>query len=351
MDVTNSFSKNKKDTYFLAVGDLHYSLSNEKNSNIMERDILNIITSNNLKFIVILGDILDTHERINLKCFMRACNFFNNIIKTGVDLFILIGNHDRPNNRVFLTDEHPFNLYKNVPGITIVDTCYVHEIDSLQYDSKPGDKMRFCFVPYVPDGRYLEALQVCNIDPTIMTMFFSHSEFDGCKINKLTQKPCDKWPLEYPMNISGHIHNEELVQPNLFYTGTPIQHDFSDTSDKGVYLMNLTDGKFKFTKQALTVPNKVIITVHWTQLENVQLNPNCENRLKIIGPIDQVKNLLKRPDLISKFAHVSKRFKEETREIKDMPLIMNNFQFHETMLNGMDEKLLPVFRHLFPDIL
>ena len=345
----------------LIIGDLHYKQNNARHTEIAERDMLEIIKTNDIAFVVILGDTLDTHERIHVDCYMRACRFFNRIIQTGKHLFVLIGNHDRPNNRVFLTDEHPFNLYKMIPGITIIDTCYTHEVDPSIYgintpldESGSPTKMRFCFVPYVPDGMYMKALEVCNIQPKTMNLFFSHSEFDGCKINRLTKKKCDKWPDDFPMNISGHIHNEEMVQPNLFYTGTPYQHDFTDDPDKGVYLMDLKSGLFGLEKIRLSVPAKLVMKVHYTQLDYVQLDPRYDIRLEIIGPIDQVKILMNRYDMLVKFAHVSKRFKDETKVIKDMPVITNNnlLQFYEKMLLGLrdNKKLLDSFRTLFPNV-
>uniref|UniRef100_A0A6C0BCE5 Calcineurin-like phosphoesterase domain-containing protein n=1 Tax=viral metagenome TaxID=1070528 RepID=A0A6C0BCE5_9ZZZZ len=350
----------------LIIGDPHYKQSNSRHTDIMERDILEIIKNNEIAFIVILGDTLDTHERIYVDCFMRVSKFLDKLIKTEKHVFLLIGNHDRPNNRVFLTDEHPFNLYKHVKGITVVDTCVVHELNSNIYcnnselsatsdyneDKESTKKLRFCFVPYVPDGMYMKALEVCGIDPQNISVFFSHSEFDGCKINKLTKKKCDKWPLNFPMNISGHIHNEELVQNNLFYTGTPFQHDFNDDPDKGVYLMDLKSGKFELDKVRLNVPSKIVMKVHFTQLETIQLDPRFDIRLEIIGPIEQVKTLMNRHDMLAKFAHVSKKYKDETKQSKNMPVITNNFQFYEKMLRGLEnnEKLLNAFRGLFPNI-
>lgn len=345
----------------LIIGDLHYQPSNVQQTEIVERDIYNIISTNNIAFVIILGDVLHTHERVYTDCFNRVCKFFDRILEMGKEVFVIIGNHDRPNNRVFLTDEHPFNLYKRIPGIKIVDTCYVHEFDPTIYGRDPElnedgtqKKMRFCFVPYVPDGMYLKALEVCNINPLEMTAFFSHSEFDGCKLSKLTKKKCDKWPLEYPLNISGHLHNEEVVQPNLFYTGTPFQHDFSDSPDKGVYLMDLKSKTLELEKIRLNVPSKIVVKIHYSQLSTFQLDPRYETRLEIIGPIHQVKKLMESHDMIAKFGHVSKKYKEETKEKKTIINPINNTkQFHEILLIGLQDrpKLLDAFRHIFPNFM
>lgn len=333
----------------LIIGDMHYQPGNITNTEIAERDIYNILCSYNISFVVILGDILHTHEKINMDCFIRACNFIDMIRNMNKHVFLLIGNHDRPNHKVFLDERHAFNLYKDKQNITVVDTCFVYEF--IHYTQDVEKNYRFCFVPYVPDGRYLEALETCNIDPLSMNLFFSHSEFDGCKINKLTKKKCDKWELNYPKNISGHIHNEEWVQDNLFYTGTPFQHDFNDDTNKGVFLMELDSGNFNLEKIRLTVPSKVLWTVHYTQLQTLELDPSLEIRLKIIGPISQVKSLMNRHDMIAKFGHISKRYEDESKKIVDVPLISHSLQFYEKLLISFEnnQNLSNVYKELFPE--
>lgn len=338
----------------LVIGDLHYKQSNTNQSEIAENDIMNIINNNEILFVVILGDTLDTHERIYVDCYMRACRFFKRIMDTGVHLFVLIGNHDRPNNKVFLTDEHPFGLYKMIPGITIVDTCHVFEFDPRKYGIdiyEEGKIMKFCFVPYVPDDRYLEALSVCNIVPEDMTMFFSHNEFDGCNLSKITKKKCDAWPKNFPMNISGHLHNEEQVQNNLLYIGTPYQHEYNDSPDKGVFLIDVKSGSFALDKIVLNVPSKITLKIHWTELETIILDHRYDIKLEITGPSKEVKKLMKRNDMLIKFASVQKRYIEEHKQVKDMPEILHDFQFYELMILSLQNRpdLLNIFNHNFPD--
>ena len=43
-----------------------------------------------------------------------------------------------------------------------------------------------------------------------------------------------QWMKDYPNIISGHIHDRQQPQPNIFYTGASLQTSFGDSSDKTI---------------------------------------------------------------------------------------------------------------------
>lgn len=338
----------------LIIGDLHIKVSNTRQTNIAQNDIMEILTKEKIAFVVILGDTLDNHEKIDMECLNRAADLFEMIMSTGIPLFVLIGNHDRANNRVYMTNRHPFRGFDGRPGIVIIWKCYVFDMPLKMIGVDSNSIMKFCFVPFIPDGMYMQALSDCGINPKDITMFFSHSEFKGCKINKLSKSKCDEWPSDFPLNISGHIHDEEIVQDNLIYVGTPFQHTYSDSADKGIFLMNLTTGDYKLEKIKLRVPPKVIIPVHYTQLDRVNLDPNCDVRLDIYGPTTYVKEIMNRPDMVAKFAGINKKFKDEagtktSAEVASTFTATQVVQFHEQLMLKIssDEKMQVVFRNIF----
>ena len=97
---------------FLLIGDPHFKNDNAYESNQLIEEIYKLIKKNNYDKIIILGDILDTHEKINLRPFLKATEFIINLSKI-TKTYVLIGNHDRRNNNIFLTEEHPFLALKN----------------------------------------------------------------------------------------------------------------------------------------------------------------------------------------------------------------------------------------------
>ena len=67
-------------------------------------------------------------------------------------LYILVGNHDYINNSQFLTDNHWLNCFKNKNNIHIIDNVLLCNHNNLNV----------IMCPYVPDGRFIEALNNLN---------------------------------------------------------------------------------------------------------------------------------------------------------------------------------------------
>lgn len=343
----------------LIIGDLHIKTCNERQIAIATNDIMEIIINTQIAFIVILGDTLDNMGKIDMECLCRAADLFELLASTGKHLFVLIGNHDRKNNREYLNNRHPFRGFCRYPGITIVSSCFVYDFALRDIGVDTDQKMKFCFVPYVPGGMYMKALNDCGINPAEISMFFSHSEFDGCDISKTAKTKWEVWPPDFPLNISGHIHNYQIVQDNLIYTGTPFQHDFTEPNNKGVFLLDLKSSDFKLTKMSLKIPPKVEIKVNYTELQNLIIDPNVELRLRIYGPTAYVKDIMNRPDMASKFINVSKRFEEEAKDKhivgsgQTLPLSLDgttaNLQFYNSLIEKVstDPRMYAVYSALF----
>lgn len=134
-------------TTVLVIGDPHFKTDNVIDTNMMTDRIVELAQQRKPTFIVCLGDVLHRHETIHVSPLERSTVFINRLRRVA-PTYVLVGNHDRPNNSNFLTTEHPFNALKEWPNTIIVDRGCV---DTIQ-----GHK--FIFVPYVPVGRFNEAL-------------------------------------------------------------------------------------------------------------------------------------------------------------------------------------------------
>lgn len=349
----------------LIIGDIHMKVNNERQTNILMLDVIEIISKNDIAFVVILGDTLDNHGKIDMECLCRASDLFEMIIATGKHLFVLIGNHDRKNNKDFMSNRHPFRGWGRQKGITIVDKTIVYDFPLLNLGINSDQKMKFCFVPYVPNGMFMEALKDVKLDE--ITAIFAHQEIDGCKINKLSNAKCDIWDSKWPIVYSGHIHDFEIVQDNFLYIGTPCQHTYADTPDKGVYLLDLksavridgdniieNDKGFQLTKKELNIPQKIVWKVHYTDLNNIVLNPKFDIRLDIYGPSALVREIMNRPDMKLKFANVIKKYKEESKDEKSKSGVISrskgDFHFFNAYISKIssDPRMFGVHMALFP---
>jgi len=126
------------------------------------------------------------------------------------------------NNQQFLTDNHWLNCLKKWKNVVIVDRPVTETID---------DEL-FVFCPYVFPGRFTEALNTLDIDWKNASGIFAHQEFAGCKMGAIVSVEGDKWPVDNPYVISGHIHSKQIIQENIYYTGSAMQHAFGESEKK-----------------------------------------------------------------------------------------------------------------------
>jgi DNA repair exonuclease SbcCD nuclease subunit len=295
------------------IGDPHFKSKNALETNEMVTKIYTSIIEEKPDFIVVLGDVLDTHETIHVGPLCRATDFLFQLSKMSKHLFVLVGNHDRPNNSVFLTQESPFNACKSWEKTNIVDKVLEKEFEG----------KKFLFVPYVPTGRLAEALATENITSENINKFdivFAHQEFKGCNMGMITSNEGDPWDEKFPLCISGHIHDYQVLQPNLIYPGTPIQHGFGDSANKAVMILesdkieDLNPVKYSYRRINLNLPKKLTVHITSEELVDYVLPENSFVKLIVTGESDKVREVMKL-DKVKQLLS-SERIKLSIQEIK-----------------------------------
>ena len=268
-------------TKIFTIGDPHFKVSNRTEMGIFTERCIEAIKERAPDFIVVMGDVLDRHENIHVHALMDANEFLialSRITKT----YVLIGNHDRPNNSNYLTDEHPFTSLKEFPNLTIVDNVV-----------REGE---WLFVPYVPPGRFHEAID--GIPVTELTAIFAHQEFKGCSYKNIVSTSGDVWPNSYPTVISGHIHQYQQPQDNIIYVGTPLQHNFGDADDCTVSFFEFDANEMSEERIYLDVPKKIVVKLPHDQVKewlssDQATTPNVAIKLVVTGPNDKLQALSK----------------------------------------------------------
>nr|QBK87127.1 MAG: DNA repair exonuclease [Marseillevirus LCMAC201] len=188
------------------------------------------------------------------------------------------------NNQQFLTNKHPFNSFKKVENVTVCDRVILRTIHGL----------KFVFCPYVPPERFEEALD--TIEDKGRTWddaecIFAHQEFYGCRFNPvMTSTIGDIWPEEYPLVVSGHIHNEQRLQSNIYYTGSSMQHAFGETANKTIAFLTFTaNTKFKLQKIDLEMRKKKIVYLNVENADKFTPETNTDIKLVLKGRSEQFK--------------------------------------------------------------
>lgn len=271
---------------FYVVGDPHYKDNNIEETNLMELSILDELSKIQVDAIVLLGDILDKHQHINSLVQVRAIKFIEKLMKIS-HVYVLIGNHDMKNNSMYMTEDHGFYGLKSWKGVKIVDHTIVDVIKGEEY----------MFVPYVPKGRFAEALIGFNLAK--VKVIFAHQEFKGCKMGIIESEDGDPWPLDYPKVVTGHIHDFQIPQDNILYLGTPIQHSYCDTARRYTLHLMIINGEITMNLIELkNVIKKKIVHMNSSDLEKVvvkPLDPNTKVRIKVDCKIEQLGIIEKHP--------------------------------------------------------
>nr|WIL04307.1 putative exonuclease [Cedratvirus lena] len=319
----------------LVIGDPHFKENNPSESEEMSEKICLVALKEKPDLIVCLGDVLDRHEKISLFALRRATLFLEKlslIAKT----FVLVGNHDRPNNSTYLTDEHPFLAYKHWgERLVIVDNVL-----------QEGEML---FVPYVPPGRFLETLQGVE-DWQKSKVIFAHQEFSGARMGAVTSS-VEKWPEEEPFVISGHIHDYQRVQDNLLYVGTPIQHAFNDNQNKTISLFTFAEEEWKETRIDLACKKKKVIHIKASEVHNFALPEHISLKLVIEGEKEELR-LLQSAPLIKELKSKGVKVHFKPLEKKEKFVYNRETSFYSTLQEMVkdDELQLKWMKKILEDI-
>ena len=265
----------------LVIGDPHFKADNALETDLMTLKLVELVLREQPDFTVVLGDTLHTHDLVRLDPLCRATDFFQKLRDVNNHLYILIGNHDRPNNACYLTSDHPFNSLKDWRQTTVVDRVQIatHLVRST------GKNVAFTFAPYVPVGRFAEALLTAGLstDPATdtasiplkqMSGVFAHQEFQWAKMGAIVSEHGDPWPISAPLCVSGHVHDYDELSSNLVYSGTPIQHGYADKPDKTVSLLH-----FKLAASTDPTSELVQLELHRHQRVSLGIPPKIHIRL------------------------------------------------------------------------
>lgn len=283
----------------IAVGDPHFKENHLAIAEKFVNHTIQVVKKSAPDFVVILGDLLDTHNVVRVHSHKLAIRFLKSLGEL-CPTFLVIGNHDLIDAGQYLTDNHIFTPLHGVESLTNVWIC-----DKAKMFSFGGyGEYSVVFCPYVPPGRFIQALnttidQKGNIAEWWMAdCIFAHQEFRGCNFGACKSEIGDQWPQEYPLVVSGHIHDAQRLGENIYYTGSAIQHSFAESNKKGVWelcwqVINEM-GEKKFTHRVLEngIREKKTITLSVEQAKKFKVDSHADSeiewRIKIIDAPEKI---------------------------------------------------------------
>jgi DNA repair exonuclease SbcCD nuclease subunit len=246
----------------LCIGDQHLDTASVKTVELFFDEAIKCAEKTNPDYIICLGDMLHYHNTIYTHSLNKAYGFIERLASIK-PTYILVGNHDMRGPSCFLDEQsHWLGAMKKWENVFVVDKVKTLCIEGF----------KFVFLPYVPPSRFEEALNTID-DWQDATCIFAHQEFYGCKMGIIESIDGDKWDLENPVVVSGHIHDRQQPQYNIFYTGAALQTSFGDSSDKTISLLTVYNDQKDIPSVSDTndkkkgIDDTVIRNIHMTHIE------------------------------------------------------------------------------------
>jgi len=316
----------------LVIGDIHIKSSNHKEIN----DLFDIISSTIKKlspnFIVLLGDTLDRFGKIDMRSQCLATKMILSFSEY-CPVFVLIGNHDRINNEVFCTDVSPFLQLKISPlnNVIIVDS--------------PLEKNGFLFVPYVPKGRFNEAIRKYNLNS--IKAVFAHQEFKGCEYSGMKSTDGDNWDVKNPLVISGHIHKKQQPSKNIYYVGTPIQVSVDEDEDKYLHMFTF-DNTIDIKRIKVGIPPKICMKLKLPLDNNIiEILLNKKGSVEVSGFSGEIDAFKISP--LYKSIKENTNIRLRTRKIYKVEKINKSIKFLDILIKSLTKKEQEIFKLLIEE--
>jgi len=216
------------------VGDPHFSETRLIDNRGLVNQTLEHLEKYKPDYVIILGDLLDTHRVMRLESYNLALFWLEELSKICKTI-ILKGNHEggSPQDLPGI-DDHTLRAFKHIPNVKIVDEPFRMDIGG--YDC--------VFMPYVPPGYFKKYLKKYFGDEALTgQIYFGHQGFRGAKLDNMQEDTTgDKWGENLPLMITGHYHKRQRVNENLYYPGSAGQISFGEEGEeKSVLLLDLDE--------------------------------------------------------------------------------------------------------------
>lgn len=268
----------------LCIGDLHFQDVQIPFYELFITRLHKIVKKGKYDYVILLGDVKNKFKH-DTRQVQTLVNKLVETITLYSKLYILVGNHDFDSNQEFLTENHTLTAYKKWPNVQVVDTV-IRETW--------GDHI-IILTPFVPKGRFHEALDTHRWKDA--DVVFAHQEILGCKMGVTESIDGDGWSEDYPLLISGHIHEKQKIGSNVIYPGTPYDTGWSSGNRHYMMELELSVDSIKPVYIEVEMPKKVLY------------NMTYENAIKWEIPEDENSYKLKISCSQKEFLQIKEKFK------------------------------------------
>jgi DNA repair exonuclease SbcCD nuclease subunit len=174
-----------------------------------------------IQTIVHMGDAFDSRKGVDFSALSWAKNnIFDPIKKRGIDMHLIVGNHDA--------------YYKNTNQVNAVDLL-LREYSNVNIISEPTeqfiDKLKVLFVPWINQENEERTMKI--VASTKASIVMGHLELQGFRANSniIMEHGLDSNIFKnFKKVFSGHYHTRSN-KGNVFYLGNPYEMFWTDLND------------------------------------------------------------------------------------------------------------------------
>jgi DNA repair exonuclease SbcCD nuclease subunit len=245
----------------------------------------------------ILGDVFDNRSHIDIKVIGYAYDIFDELEAMGVEVHILLGNHDMRSERSY--EFHSLRILRGYSNITVYTKPTV-----IEHHGK-----RILMMPYVTDKK--EELSILREYTGKVDYLFCHSDLSGAKTNMKTVLEHGLSIADFaafPKVFSGHIHIQQKTQ-NFTYIGSPYHMDRNDRGNrKGLYILDLDGGTEEFIPNTLSPEFKVIEILEESDIAKIDryMNGDSENQKDWVDMVISNTLIMQNKELNQKMQEVTR---------------------------------------------
>lgn len=264
--------------------------------------IQSLVSEKNIDYVIIMGDLFDTHEVVNLKVLQAWQRALVSISKRSSSssnnkkVYIIPGNHDAGHNY------NPNREYYTVPRYATIDTeveC-VNEVKILTHDDH-----RIGVIPFCRDKNvFINA--VSALVNSGVKYILCHQEFNGSQYENGFYSSEGVDPSVVPDGIkiiSGHIHSPQSLGESIVYTGASRWLTTNDANqDRSHLILDTETGAIETVSSACS--KIVSLIVNESNLEEFNskvkaLSDNSRLSVIVIGTDKTIQELLHKVKLFT----------------------------------------------------
>ncbi|MCC8098187.1 MAG: exonuclease SbcCD subunit D [Eubacterium sp.] len=227
--------------------------------------ILNVIDEVGAEGVILAGDIYDKTTP-PAEAVTVLDGFLNSLVKRGLPVFIISGNHDSPERLSFAS-----RLISKT-GVYI-SPVFDGKVEKVTLNDEYG-RINIYLLPFIrpanvskclgtSPGSYTEALEdvikTLGINKEERNILVTHQFVTGAERSDsedISVGGADNVSAEvfadFDYTALGHIHKPQSVRENIRYCGTPLKYSFSEAND--VKSVTVVDFKEKGNVEIKTVP-------------------------------------------------------------------------------------------------